>query len=189
MLIDFFFLMIKNVVIFKAQEIELEKVRGELSSAEKRWREANEKELPEEEYRVLTEAKRKELSELMKKFAEENNSKSDETTRSDGITKLERPSERRKRLELQGQPNRPKSNSFDKPRGGGYSGYNQHHGGKGFGEPSENSSRGSMNKNNNNNYHNRNKNYRGNNDDDAYASFGRNRNYSGRRGDNERRQF
>ena len=163
------------------QEIELEKVRSELSSAEKRWREANEKELPEEEYRVLTEAKRKELSDLMKKFAEENESKNgDTTTGSDGMTKLERPSERRKRLEQQGQPNRPKSNSFDKSKGGGFSGYNQHYRGKGYGESSDNYSRGSSN---------RNRNYRGNDDDDAYASFGRNKNYSGKRRENERRQF
>ena len=76
-------------------------------------REANEMELPEEQYRVAAEKKRKELTDLMAKFSEMNNearvSRSDETKQTgDNIPNVsgdhpryERPSERRKRLEKQ----------------------------------------------------------------------------------------
>jgi hypothetical protein len=50
------------------QEAQLETVRGEFNKAEAAWREANEKELPEEELRGKMEAKREELHALMEKF-------------------------------------------------------------------------------------------------------------------------
>lgn len=52
-----------------AEQEEMEAVRQELTRLEALWREANEKELPEEVYRVQAEAKREELKELMKKFS------------------------------------------------------------------------------------------------------------------------
>ena len=54
------------------QEIQLEAVRAALTKAEAQWRDANEKELPEEKFRVVVEAKRAELANLMKQFALEN---------------------------------------------------------------------------------------------------------------------
>jgi hypothetical protein len=73
-------------------------VRAELTRFEAELREANENELPEESYRLKAEAKRKELTALMTKFAKEN----EEQQPSSSEMKFERPSERRKRLEQQG---------------------------------------------------------------------------------------
>ena len=53
------------------QEEQLEVVRQELTRLEALWREANEKELPEEVYRVQAEAKREELKNLMKDFSKQ----------------------------------------------------------------------------------------------------------------------
>ena len=54
------------------QEVEVEAVRTELTKAEAAWREANEKELPEEVFRLRVEEKRKELNDLMEKFSSMN---------------------------------------------------------------------------------------------------------------------
>ena len=51
------------------QEEQIETVRQELTHLETLWRHANEKELPEEVYRVQAEAKRQELKNLMAQFA------------------------------------------------------------------------------------------------------------------------
>lgn len=51
------------------QEEQIETVRQELTHLETLWRQANEKELPEEVYRVQAEAKRQELKNLMAQFA------------------------------------------------------------------------------------------------------------------------
>ena len=51
------------------QEEEIERVRQELTRLEAQWRQANEKELPEEVFRVQAEAKRQELKNLMAQFA------------------------------------------------------------------------------------------------------------------------
>jgi hypothetical protein len=59
-----------NVLHFTAdQEVELEAVRVALTKAEKELLEANENELPEETFRIKAETKRKELNDLMTKFA------------------------------------------------------------------------------------------------------------------------
>jgi hypothetical protein len=59
-----------NVLHFTSeQEAELEAVRVALTKAEKELLEANENELPEETFRIKAEAKRKELNDLMTKFA------------------------------------------------------------------------------------------------------------------------
>lgn len=50
-------------------DIEIEATRAELVKLEHKLREANENELPEEEFRVAVEAKREELATLMKKYA------------------------------------------------------------------------------------------------------------------------
>lgn len=50
------------------QEKKIERVRAELTEAEGHLREANEKELPEEEYRVQVEDKRRTLHSLMQEF-------------------------------------------------------------------------------------------------------------------------
>jgi len=47
------------------QDAQVEALRAELTKLEEAWREANEMELPEEELRVQTESKRKELQALM----------------------------------------------------------------------------------------------------------------------------
>lgn len=51
------------------QEAQIAAIQKELTHFEALWREANEKELPEELYRVQAEAKREELTSLMKKFS------------------------------------------------------------------------------------------------------------------------
>ena len=88
----------------------METLRGELTEIEKQLREANEMELPEEKFRVAAAQKRKELTELMAKFAESNSSQQTHSTSETNVTetatrsnhpKYERPSERRKRLEKQ----------------------------------------------------------------------------------------
>eukprot|EP00816_Leptocylindrus_hargravesii_P003936 CAMPEP_0196825852 /NCGR_PEP_ID=MMETSP1362-20130617/93297_1 /TAXON_ID=163516 /ORGANISM="Leptocylindrus danicus, Strain CCMP1856" /LENGTH=214 /DNA_ID=CAMNT_0042206351 /DNA_START=618 /DNA_END=1262 /DNA_ORIENTATION=+ len=101
-------------VFTENQNLELEAVRAELTKAEAKLREANEKELPEEAHRVVVEAKRNELNALVKKFTRENEQKqqmkSSTTTvakqekRDDGHNnrpKFERVSERRRRMELE----------------------------------------------------------------------------------------
>jgi hypothetical protein len=83
----------------KEQEQEIEAVRSELEVAEANLRDANEKELPEETFRVAVEAKRKQLNDLMEKYGkmnpatssvEKNESRSHKVT-----TERRRPSERR----------------------------------------------------------------------------------------------
>lgn len=49
--------------------MKLEQLQHELTVCEKQWREANEKELPEEEFRVNVEQKRKELNYLIAEFS------------------------------------------------------------------------------------------------------------------------
>mmetsp|Transcript_33656 Transcript_33656/g.38977 ORF Transcript_33656/g.38977 Transcript_33656/m.38977 type:complete len:255 (+) Transcript_33656:111-875(+) len=105
-----------------AQEAEVESIRAELTQAEEGLRDANERELPEEKFRVLCESKRKELNEVMASFTEMNvgkggfdkqtsaSSSNDSTYSANGQTDrssnvavkqktYERPSERRRRLE------------------------------------------------------------------------------------------
>jgi hypothetical protein len=98
--------------------MEVEGLREELTVAEQKLRDANEMELPEEQYRVVVDGKRTELKELMEtftklnletpsKFADStsthhNNKAGEETSGETGARpKFERPSERRKRLEEQ----------------------------------------------------------------------------------------
>ncbi|KAL7483780.1 hypothetical protein ACHAWX_000187, partial [Stephanocyclus meneghinianus] len=92
------------------QNRRVEAVRAELEEIEAQLREANENELPEEEYRVAAERKRDELNELMKEFqsvnlrdAEGSTTRAEEEERRGGkreeTRKFERPSERRRRLE------------------------------------------------------------------------------------------
>lgn len=50
------------------QETQLEAVRVQLTAAEEELRHANEKELPEESYRVAADAKRNELNTLLETF-------------------------------------------------------------------------------------------------------------------------
>lgn len=52
-----------------AQRAQLETVRRELTRAEAQWRDANERELPEEVHRLQAEAKREELKALMQQFS------------------------------------------------------------------------------------------------------------------------
>jgi hypothetical protein len=87
-----------NVLHFTSeQEAELEAVRVALTKAEKDLLEANENELPEETFRIKAEAKRKELNDLMSKFAHV----SDEKGQGEGRP-MERPSERQERNSEQG---------------------------------------------------------------------------------------
>eukprot|EP00970_Alexandrium_tamarense_P007805 scaffold1495_cov186-Alexandrium_tamarense.AAC.13 len=97
------------------QNRQVENLRTELTTLEEQLREANENELPEEEYRSAAEEKRKELNDLMKEFTELNmngggGGDADAVEeRGDGKKKeeggggerktFERPSERRRRLE------------------------------------------------------------------------------------------
>ena len=121
----------------------MEALRKELTEVEEKLREANENELPEEEYRVAAEEKREELNKLMKDFAALNAKGGDDKPTESGDTggskperkHYERPSERRRRLEQK-----------RREEGGGYS-YNKSYDHEGGG------------------------------DDDAYKSFGSNRNY------------
>lgn len=81
-----------NVLHFTAeQEAELEAVRVALTKAEKDLLEANENELPEETFRIKAEAKRKELNDLMTKFAHVSVDPNSEKGETRGF---ERPSER-----------------------------------------------------------------------------------------------
>lgn len=63
-----------------AQEEKIESVRQELTRLENLWREANEKELPEEPYRAQAEAKREELKNLMNRFATSSDKEDDFVT-------------------------------------------------------------------------------------------------------------
>jgi hypothetical protein len=89
--------------------MEVEGLREELTEAEQKLRDANEMELPEEQYRVVVDKKRTELKELMETFTKLNlekpsSSSTVEKVETNGETtrpKFERPSERRKRLEEQ----------------------------------------------------------------------------------------
>mmetsp|Transcript_49529 Transcript_49529/g.73660 ORF Transcript_49529/g.73660 Transcript_49529/m.73660 type:complete len:255 (-) Transcript_49529:684-1448(-) len=111
------------VRLTRDQEEEVEAVRAELNYAEKEMREANEKELPEEKYRVMAETKRNELNDLIAKFTSLNASVKEEKMQEaveqsryrskqtspraaggrggagTGGRPFERPSERRRRLE------------------------------------------------------------------------------------------
>jgi hypothetical protein len=81
-----------NVLHFTSeQEAELEAVRVALTKAEKDLLEANENELPEETFRIKAEAKRKELNDLMSKFAHVS---VDANSEKEGGRQFERPSER-----------------------------------------------------------------------------------------------
>ena len=97
------------------QDKKVEDLRAELTEIELKLREANEMELPEEEFRVAAEAKREELNGLVKEFTELNMKEFEarqEKKESDrpssgggpnggrgGRRNFERPSERRRRLE------------------------------------------------------------------------------------------
>lgn len=96
------------------QDKQVEGLREELTELELKLREANEMELPEEDYREAAEAKRTELNDLVKGFHDinlkERTSKDDERRPErghggggggggDAPRKFERPSERRRRLE------------------------------------------------------------------------------------------
>lgn len=70
------------------QEEQIETVRQELTQLETLWRQANEKELPEEVYRVQAEAKREELKNLMAQFAKKEGGGTITTTTSSLATKL-----------------------------------------------------------------------------------------------------
>jgi len=69
----------------------------ELTKAEADLRDANERELPEESFRVVVDAKRSELHDLMEKYAAVAKQEETKVERKH----YERPSERRKRLEEQ----------------------------------------------------------------------------------------
>ena len=83
------------------QEFQLRKLQDELEMAQEKWRDANEKELPEEQWRLLVERKRRALNDLMAQYKEENKGRFVDDER----MRFERPSERRRR---------------------GYGGYDQH---------------------------------------------------------------
>jgi hypothetical protein len=84
-----------NVLHFTSeQEAELEAVRVALTKAEKDLLEANENELPEETFRIKAEAKRKELNDLMSKFAHVSVDANSEKGGQGEGRQFERPSER-----------------------------------------------------------------------------------------------
>jgi hypothetical protein len=84
-----------NVLHFTSeQEAELEAVRVALTKAEKELLEANENELPEEAFRIKAEAKRKELNDLMSKFAHVSIDANSEKGGQGEGRQFERPSER-----------------------------------------------------------------------------------------------
>ena len=64
------------------QEERLEAARAELEAASVALREANENEMPEEEFRLAEDVKRKELNALMEEFAKTNLKDVSETTKS-----------------------------------------------------------------------------------------------------------
>lgn len=95
-------------VFTESQNLEIEAVRSELTKAEVKLREANEKELPEEAHRVAVEAKRNELNKLLKKFTIESEQKmkscavaKEKRDDSNQRSKFERVSERRRRVEVE----------------------------------------------------------------------------------------
>ena len=97
----------------KEQEEEIETVREQLVAAEKLWREANEKELPEESFRIDAEAKRKELNDLMDKFSKLNTISEKPHQHQQQHHHRERHSERRSRMEDdQRQPDNDAFHSF-----------------------------------------------------------------------------
>jgi hypothetical protein len=110
------------------QNIKIEEVQEELNKAETALREANENELPEEEFRVKAEAKRKELHDLMEQYTKENEEKKkEEEANKPSRTHFERPSERRKRLDEEHGRRHPQ----DEPQADAYSsfgGKNRRHG-------------------------------------------------------------
>lgn len=168
-LVDLKFQKKASIVHFtKSQDAELDVIRRELKTAESQWREANEMELPEETYRVLTEQKRKELKEMMDKFKLEN-SKEEQLSSGDLTKTYQRPSERRKRLEQE-----PKPNDTSKTGVGGY--YQSFHGKRGDNDNHMNRASSS--------HQSRHYGNSGNSDnqDDAYASFGKGRYNSRRKG-------
>eukprot|EP01083_Nonionella_stella_P022903 63310_1 len=74
------------------QEIHLKELQDDLTAAEQIWREANEKELPEEELRIIVDEKRRIFNDVMTRYKKENEER--------GIgdhMRFERPSERRRR--------------------------------------------------------------------------------------------
>jgi hypothetical protein len=79
------------------QEAQIEAVRVELTKAETLFRQANEMELPEEEFRAAAEAKRNELNDLVKKFTDMN-----VTSKTEKLTSNVRPSERHRRKDMDG---------------------------------------------------------------------------------------
>jgi len=134
------------------QDRQVEGLRKELTDIEEKLREANEMELPEEDFRVAAEEKRNELNVLLKGFHDLNLKERNERggaeptvkerksgrgggavyhsgSGADGSTgqrKFERPSERRRRLEQERQ---------EQGDGGGrYGDYNNEGGGGGGGE-------------------------------------------------------
>lgn len=115
------------------QNRQVETLRTELTDLENKLREANENELPEEEYRVATETKRSELNALMKEFEEINlkDPPSVEQKRGDDQSKgvhqekrkFERPSERRRRLEQQKREEGGHGGGYRHDGGGGEDAY------------------------------------------------------------------
>ena len=104
----------------REQDEEVEAVRQELTRAEENLRDANEKELPEETFRVLCEEKRKELNELVAKFAEVNLKKEKERGGRGGSDvapgqhqRHPRPSERHARRNDEDQDRRHHSGAVD----------------------------------------------------------------------------
>eukprot|EP00551_Chaetoceros_affinis_P002332 CAMPEP_0203633238 /NCGR_PEP_ID=MMETSP0088-20131115/371_1 /ASSEMBLY_ACC=CAM_ASM_001087 /TAXON_ID=426623 /ORGANISM="Chaetoceros affinis, Strain CCMP159" /LENGTH=191 /DNA_ID=CAMNT_0050486491 /DNA_START=115 /DNA_END=690 /DNA_ORIENTATION=- len=92
----------------RTQEFHLKTFQDDLLKAEQKLREANEKELPEEELRFVVEQKRKAFNDLMKRFKEENDDI--------GNKRFERPSERRRRRRYDHNRNHP----LPEPMGGRY---------------------------------------------------------------------
>lgn len=90
-----------------------------MTKAEADLRDANEKELPEESYRVIVEQKRKELHDLMEQYAKENQEHQAKKANEQGGGErrhYERPSERRKRLEEQRHQNSHNDGHFNDNR-------------------------------------------------------------------------
>ena len=85
--------------VWQEQDETINAIQAELTKAEAELRDANERELPEESYRVVVEAKRKELHDLMEQYAAENKRESTNESAAEQRKHYERPSERRKRLE------------------------------------------------------------------------------------------
>lgn len=151
------------------QDKQVEDLRSELTDIEEKLREANEMELPEEDFRIAAEGKREELNVLVKGFHElnlkERNARPAERMERSSASgkgaggapgetpprKFERPSERRRRLEQQREEG-GEGGGYGGSRGGGGGRYNDHGNEGGGGE------------------------------DDAYSSFGGTRSGGGGRG-------